>query len=151
MNQVLRADIADAADILNLQKRAYQSEAALYNDSTIPPLAQTLDEIMKEFNNKIFLKVSTSEKLIGSVRIFIHDGTCYIGRLIVHPEFQHKGVGTRLMLAIETACSSVKRFELFTGSRSEGNIRLYKRLGYQIFHTDRLSASVELVFIEKLT
>ena len=44
MNRILRADLADAAAILELQKRAYQQEAALYDDWTIPPLTQTPDQ-----------------------------------------------------------------------------------------------------------
>lgn len=146
----MRADISDAAEILELQKLAYQSEAVLYDDWSIPPLTQSLNQIRKEFDGMTFLKVCDSGRPIGSVRASIHDGTCNIGRLIVHPEFQHKGIGTRLMSAIETTFPSVRRFELFTGSRSEGNIRLYERLGYLIFRTDRLSPQVELVFLEKL-
>ena len=150
MSQILPADISDAAEILALQKLAYQSEAALYGDWSIPPLTQTLDEIKKEFDEMTFLKVCDSGRLIGSVRASIHEGTCYIGRLMVHPEFQREGIGTRLVLAIETEFPDARRFELFTGSRSEGNIRLYVKLDYRIFHTDRLSAQVDLVFMEKL-
>ncbi len=150
MNRILPADISDAAEILELQKLAYQSEAALYDDRSIPPLTQTLDEIQKEFSEMTFLKVCDSGRLIGSVRASIHDGACKIGRLIVHPEFQHKGIGARLILAIETEFPHARRFELFTGSRSEGNIRLYERLGYRIFRTARLSLRVEFVFMEKL-
>ena len=150
MSQILRADISDAAEILALQRIAYQSEAVIYDDWSIPPLTQTLNEIKKEFDELTFLKVRDSDRLIGSVRASMHDGACYVGRLIVHPAFQNKGLGTRLMLAIETEFPSVRRFELFTGSRSAGNIRLYERLGYQIFRTDRLSPQVELVFMEKL-
>jgi len=150
MNQILRADISDAAEILELQKLAYQSEAVLYDDWSIPPLIQSLNQIKKEFDEMIFLKACDSGVLIGSVRASSHDGICNIGRLVVHPEFQHKGIGTGLMLAIETEFPSVKGFELFTGSRSKGNIRLYERLGYRIFRTDRLSPQVDLVFMEKL-
>jgi len=150
MNQILPADISDAAEILELQKLAYQSEAVLYDDWSIPPLTQTLDEIKKEFDEMTFLKICDSGRLIGSVRASIHEGTCNIGRLMVHPEFQHKGIGTRLLLAIETEFPYARRYELFTGSRSEGNIRLYERLDYRIFHADRLSPQVELVFMEKL-
>jgi ribosomal protein S18 acetylase RimI-like enzyme len=102
MSELLRAELSDAAEILELQKLAYQSEAVLYDDWSIPPLTQTLNQIKKEFDETTFLKVCDSGRLIGSVRASIHDGTCNIGRLIVHPEFQHKGTGTRLMLAIET-------------------------------------------------
>lgn len=51
MNRILRADLADAVAILELQKRAYQQEAALYDDWTIPPLTQTPDQINAEFDN----------------------------------------------------------------------------------------------------
>ena len=54
------------------------------------------------------------------------------------------------MMAIEEEFPSAMRFELFTGGKSTGNIRLYERLGYQIFKTKRLSPQVELVFMEKL-
>jgi ribosomal protein S18 acetylase RimI-like enzyme len=150
MNQILRADITDAAEILELQKLAYQSEAMIYDDWSIPPLTQTLDAIRKEFTGATFLKACDSGRVIGSVRGSIHNGTCKIGRLIVHTEFQHKGIGSRLMSAIEAEFPDANRFELFTGSRSAGNIRLYERLGYNIFRTERLSTQVGLVYMEKL-
>ncbi len=60
------------------------------------------------------------------------------------------GIGSRLMSVIEAEFPDAKRFELFTGSLSEANIRLYERLGYRISRTERLSPQVELVFLEKL-
>ncbi len=150
MSEILRADITDAAAILELQKHAYQCEAALYNDYNIPPLTQTLNELKKEFAEKKIFKTVDTGRIVGSVRAITHNGACHIGRLIVHPEFQHRGIGTQLMLALESAFPLAGRFELFTGALSEGNIRLYKRLGYRIFRTDQLSPKVELVFMEKL-
>jgi ribosomal protein S18 acetylase RimI-like enzyme len=150
MEEIVSAVVTDAAEILELQKLAYQSEAALCGDWSIPPLTQTLDEIREEFDRLTFLKACVAGRLIGSVRMSVRDGACHIGRLMVHPEFQRQGVGTRLMLAVEAELPSVRRFELFTGSRSEGNIRLYERLGYRAFRTERLSPQVDLVFMEKL-
>lgn len=149
MDQIWRASISDAVEILELQKVAYQREAVLYDDRTIPPLTQTLNQIKEAFDSMIFLKACASDRIIGSVRASIHEGTCNVGRLIVHPDFQRKGIGARLMTEIESEFPSARRFELFTGTRSEGNIRLYERLGYRKFRTDRLSAQVELVFMEK--
>jgi hypothetical protein len=51
---------------------------------------------------------------------------------------------------VEAEFSAVKRFELFTGSKSVRNIGLYERLGYTIFDRKPLSDLVELVFMEKL-
>jgi ribosomal protein S18 acetylase RimI-like enzyme len=145
-----RATADAAAAILALQKKAYQSEASLYDDWSIPPLTQTVAEIKKELATMTFLTVYDDGQLVGSVRAARDDGTCKIGRLIVHPKFQRQGIGSCLLAAIEAAFPNVRRFELFTGSRSEGNIRLYQRLGYRIFRTDRLSPGIELVFLEKL-
>lgn len=147
---IIQAEAKDAADILALQKVAYQGEAKLNNDWTIPPLTQTLPEIEAEFETKIFLKAVNRDKIIGSVRAFLDSGTCHIGRLIVFPEYQGKGIGTRMMEKIEAAFPNAKRFELFTGTKSAHNIRLYKRLGYRECREMDLSPKVRLVFLEKL-
>lgn len=149
MDRVTHANVADAEEILALQKLAYQSEAMIYNDWSIPPLTETLDEIEEAFAGNTFLKICDCGRIIGSVRVSIREGTCEIGRLIVHPDVQGKGIGTLLMLAVEAEFPTAKRFELFTGSKSIRNIRLYERLGYTIFCTKPLSALVDLVFMEK--
>ena len=41
------------------------------------------------------------------------------------------------------------RFDLFTGRRSEGNIRLHERLGYRRGREQAPSPGVTLVFMEK--
>jgi ribosomal protein S18 acetylase RimI-like enzyme len=143
------ATVADAADILALQKLAYLSEAELYNDFTIPPLTQTLDEITAEFGRRMFLKAAEGETIIGSVQGLQVGGTCYVGRLMVHPERQGEGIGTRLMAAIEAAFADIERFELFTGHKSVANIRLYERLGYLVFRTEAVAPALSLVFMEK--
>jgi ribosomal protein S18 acetylase RimI-like enzyme len=147
---IKRATIKDIEDILSLQKLSYQSEAEIYNDFNIPPLTQTLEEIKDEFNNKIFLKTVFNGKIIGSVRAsFIKEGTCYIGRLIVHPDFQNQGIGTKLMNEIERIFSGAKRFEIFTGYKSKRNIHLYQKLKYNIFRTEKISDNLEIVCLEK--
>jgi GNAT superfamily N-acetyltransferase len=146
---IVQAGIEDASEILALQKVAYQSEAELNDDRTIPPLMQTLSEIESEFESKMFLKAVYADKIIGSVRASLDSGTCLIGRLIVHPDYQGKGIGTLLMRRIETLFLKAERFELFTGAKSIHNIRLYKRLGYQEFSEQDLSPKVRLVFMEK--
>ena len=48
------------------------------------------------------------------------------------------------------AFPAAERFELFTGARSEGNIRLYEALGYRTFRRQDVSAHVTLVYMEKV-
>lgn len=144
-----RATVRDAESILSLQKLAYQSEAKIYNDFTIPPLTQTLEEIKKDFKNQIFLKSVTDGRIIGSVRAFVKEGTCYVGRLIVHPDFQNRGIGTQLMSRIEETFKEAQRFEIFTGHKSERNLFLYEKLGYQRFKTIKANEKLTIVYLEK--
>jgi ribosomal protein S18 acetylase RimI-like enzyme len=144
-----RATVADAEEILSLQKLAYRSEAETYDDFSIPPLLQTLEEIKKDFENQTFLKATLDGKIRGSVRAFIKEGTCYIGRLIVHPDFQNQGLGTELMKKIEEVFKGARRFELFTGHKSEKNLYLYQKLGYKIFKKVKAHGRLNIVYLEK--
>jgi ribosomal protein S18 acetylase RimI-like enzyme len=144
-----RAVTDDAEEILSLQKIAYQSEAEIYNDFTIPPLTQTLEGIKKDFETQFFLKAVAGGKIIGSVRAFMKEGTCYVGRLIVHPDFQNQGIGTQLMNRVEKTFKEAKRFEIFTGHKSERNLYLYEKLGYKRFETVTASEKLIIVYLEK--
>jgi ribosomal protein S18 acetylase RimI-like enzyme len=146
---VAAAGVDDADVILALQKRAYESEARLYDDWSIPPLTQSIESLREEFASSVVLKAVDGERIVGSVRARESGGTCHVGRLIVDPELQGGGIGTRLMRSVETAFPAARRFELFTGSRSESNIRLYERLGYNKLREQVLSPAVTLVFMEK--
>ncbi|MDR3776316.1 MAG: GNAT family N-acetyltransferase [Terracidiphilus sp.] len=143
------AAVEDSEEILALQKLCFQNEAALYNDNSIPPLTQTLAELQHEFVSSRFLKIVLDSKIIASVRGKIAGDTCHIGRLIVHPSYQGRGLGTRLMSMIEREFANAKRFEIFTGSRSLANLRLYERLGYREVRRVAVSGHLELVFLQK--
>lgn len=147
--EIERATVLDAEEILVLQKLAYRSEAEIYNDFNIPPLVQTLENIEKDFENQYFLKAVMDGKIIGSVRAYTKEGTCYIGRLIVHPDFQNRGIGTDLMNEIERIFNTCRRFELFTGDKSERNLHLYQKLGYKIFKKAKITDQTMVVYLEK--
>ena len=55
-----------------------------------------------------------------------------IGRLMVAPDLQGRGLGRLLLEAIEQAAPpSVTAFELFTGAGSERTIKMYSKAGYR--------------------
>ena len=149
MITIEHATIDDAAEILALQKLAYQSEAALWNDNTIPPLTQTLDSLRAQFANHVILKAVIDGELVGSVRACQQGGACFIGRLIVHPDRQGRGIGSQLMAALEAEFPASARFELFTGKTSARNLHLYQKLGYRPFKEEALNERVTIVYLEK--
>lgn len=146
---ILPAQIQDAQEILVLQKLAYQGEAEIYNDFSLSPLTQTLKELEDDFKDKLFLKSLMHDKIIGSVRAFMDQGTCYIGRLIVHPSYQNYGLGKKLLQRIEESFPEAARFEVFTGHKSRRNIYFYQESGYKIFKRERVSELRQRVFMEK--
>ncbi|MBQ3841081.1 MAG: GNAT family N-acetyltransferase [Ruminiclostridium sp.] len=146
--RIEKAEYNDLPEILKLQYLAYQSEAALFGTQDIPPLKQTLEEVVDEFNAGIILKMVIDNRIIGSVRAKEQGGTAYIGKLMVHPEHRCKGYGTILLSEIEK-CFPNKRYELFTSTRSKDNIRLYEKNGYSAFDSKKINDELEFVYMEK--
>ena len=142
----------DLEGILALQKLAFTGEAVRYNDFSISPMVETIDGLTKEFSDPrkavIILKMVQDRHIIASVRAYENDGTCHIGRMAVHPDYQHKGLGTRMMKAIES-CYAGARFELFTGAQSKENILFYQSLGYHINDMQNDAENVMLIGLEK--
>lgn len=139
----------DLKKILELQYLAYQSEAKLFGDMEIPPLKQTLEEVYEEFNKGVILKtMDENGDVIGSVRAYSDAGTVYIGKLMVRPDMQNRGIGTRLLLEIENVYPN-QIYELFTSTRSIRNIKLYEKLGYKIFKEESVSKELQFVYMQK--
>ena len=148
--KIVKADYKDLSEISKLQYLAYQSEAALFGTDDIPPLKETLEEVQEEYNSGVVLKmVSDDDSIIGSVRARENNGTVYIGKLMVHPNYRGRGYGTTLLNEIEKYFTST-RFELFTSTRSEDNIRLYEANGYKKFKQEAVTDELIFVYMEKM-
>ena len=146
--RIEKADRKDLEEILKLQYLAYQSEAALFGNKDIPPLKQTIDEVIEEYEQGLILKMVDDSMIIGSIRAREADGTVYIGKLMVHPDHRRKGYGRRLLEAIEGYYSG-KRYELFTSTKSINNIRLYQNSGYKEFNRRIFKDDLIFVYMEK--
>ncbi|SFR85852.1 Acetyltransferase (GNAT) family protein [Agromyces sp. CF514] len=138
-----------AGELLTLQRAAYASEAQLYRDPFLPALTQTLDDLRAELDTGPALGVEFGARLVGAVRWTLDGGVARIGRLVVAPDLQGRGIGTALLRSAELA-SGAERFELFTGHLSEANLRLYEREGYRRTRRVELHPGVELVYLAKV-
>ena len=115
----------------------------------IPPLTQTLESLQEDFRTQTILPAWHGAWLVGSVRGRREGSVGQIGRLIVHPHYRRQGLGTALMRAIEAVFADVAHYELFTGERSERNLRLYARLGYVPFRRQAVTPRLILVYLRK--
>ncbi len=148
---VHRIGVERAGEILTLQRAAYVTEAKLHNDLQLPPLDQTVDEIVDELRNPevIALGITSGARLVAAVRLTVHGDTAELGRLTVAPDLQGRGLGSRLLDAVDAWLpSAVARLELFTGEHSLANIRLYNRFGFREFRR-RNVGTYDLVFFAR--
>ncbi|MFC5752582.1 GNAT family N-acetyltransferase [Actinomadura rugatobispora] len=146
-----RAGPDDAGEILTLQRAAYVAEAQLYGDPFIPALVESYDQMRRLLEgDAAVLKAVSGRRLVGAVRAQFSEHTCLVGRLVVAPDMQGRGIGGRLMRALEEEVAGrADACVLFTGHLSEDNLRLYRRLGYSETHRERVAAHLTLVHMRK--
>lgn len=148
--RIERAEAADAGEILTLQRAAYVTEAQLYGDPFLPPLVESVEQARTTIAGSLVLKAMAGTRLVGAVRGRFNARTCLVGRLVVAPDLQGRGIGRALMAALEAeAAAGADSCVLFTGHLSEANLRLYRRLGYGETHRERLADHVMLVHMRK--
>lgn len=129
--EILTADEGDLPKILELQRLAFQENALRYGDPDTPPMRQTLEELTEEAKHHITLKAVIDGKIVGSARGCMEGDACHISKVLVHPDHWNKGIGKRLVVAVEDSFDPAA-YELVTGHLDEKNIALYKKLGYEI-------------------
>lgn len=156
MERLTRLGIEDAGEVLTLQRAAYVTEAQAHGDLDLPPLRQALPELSAELADPAVLALGwrdTNGRLVGAGRARITGASsdiAEIGRLTIAPDRQGQRLGTRLLAAIEAGLpAGVTRLRLFTGERSEGNLRLYARAGYIETGREPTGAGYSLVHLSK--
>ncbi|TDD82332.1 GNAT family N-acetyltransferase [Actinomadura darangshiensis] len=146
-----RAALRDAGELMTVQRAAYVAEAQLYGDPFLPPLVETAEQLEKVLGtDAVVLKAVLEGRVVGAVRAQFSDHTCLVGRLVVVPDLQGRGIGRRLLAALEDEVAGrADACVLFTGHLSETNLRLYRRLGYAETHRERVAAHLTLVHMRK--
>lgn len=158
------ARTADAEEILALQRAAYRIEAERYQDFGLPPLIETPADLVAILETSTRPSRRTAARgtvlaarrrddatgvIVGTARAVVRGDTAHIGRISVLPRLHGQGIGRQLLAAIEQATAPVRRYALFTGHRSERNLRMYERAGYGRVGSERQSAAVVLIHLEK--
>jgi GNAT superfamily N-acetyltransferase len=100
---VLPAEVADAEALWAVQQEAFREEGELLHNPQAYPLAQTVEGLIDDFKHGPVLKaVNEGGEIVGSVRAHpFEDGSIFVSKLVVRPDHQRRGIGSKLLRAIE--------------------------------------------------
>ncbi|MGX1793881.1 GNAT family N-acetyltransferase [Microbacterium sp. NPDC055312] len=138
----------DAGEVLTLQRAAFVSEAQIYGSADMPPLTQTLEAVQAELVGCYGWTARVDGRLVGALRGRVEEDLLLIGRIAIAPDLQGEGIGRGLLDVAERE-SGATQAELFTGSLSEANIRLYEACGYRISERVPQDDGTEQIFMRK--
>jgi ribosomal protein S18 acetylase RimI-like enzyme len=117
-------------------------------------LRQTLPELEEDFESKpgheaVVLKAMLNGKIVGSVRGHLSGDTAHVRRLAVHPYYQRRGIGRRLVVEIQRAFPGAGRIEVCAAQQSQTGVRQFQKLGFQEFKTESFSPTITWVHLQK--
>ncbi|VXB78267.1 tRNA (guanine-N(1)-)-methyltransferase [Nocardioides sp. AX2bis] len=124
---------ADAGELLTLQRACWVQEAlAIGSMEVVPALHESVDDVLAGLEQWQTRVVRVAGRLVGSVRGRLDGTTWHVGRLMVAPDLQGRGLGRALLTHAEAlAPPEATTCSLVTGAASAANIRMYRRAGYR--------------------
>ncbi len=128
---------ADAGELLTLQRACWLQEALVLDSLDVPALHEDLDQVVADLDRWTTWVLRSHGRLVGSVRGQLGAGgepgtTWVVGRLMVAPDLQGRGLGRWLLERCEElAPAEARAFALITGGGSADNQRMYRRAGYR--------------------
>ncbi|MEO6020531.1 MAG: tRNA (guanosine(37)-N1)-methyltransferase TrmD [Knoellia sp.] len=125
---------ADAPDLQVLTRACWAPEFARYGMfGAGEEDLETVRDGIQDWDTRVWRR---DGQLLASVRVRPHptqDRTWQIGRLMVAPYLQGRGLGRELLGYAESLASrDVHTFWLNTGAKSTENLRMYKKAGYKV-------------------
>src|SRR5262245_48702971 len=127
---VRRATAEDADKLTALARAAYARHVPAIGRE---PMPMTADWAKLSSEQEIWIVDEPRGEALASLALDVQPDHVMIWSVAVAPAHQKRGLGRRLMAFAETRAQALQRAELrlFTNARMEGNIALYRRLGYQ--------------------
>lgn len=127
------ATSGDMPELFTLTRACWVQEAQANDALDSPALVESMDALRASLETTTTWLARAGGRLVGSVRTEDRGDEWYIGRLMVAPDLQGRGLGRRLLEHAEfTAPERVTQFALTTGSRSVDNLRMYRKAGYRV-------------------
>jgi len=136
-----------AETVLRVQRLGYRIEADLIGFEDIPPLHETMEDILK--SEEIFIGYFVDDILAGLLSYIVEDAILDIGRLVVHPDYFRRGIGKELVQYLANS-EGLEKIIVSTGALNSPARQLYERLGFKLVEEILLPEGVQIASYEKL-
>lgn len=131
-----------------LQKASYLAEAELINYKNLPPLLESLNDLIQ--CGESFLGFFEKDVLIGAISYKRLDKTLDIHRLVVHPDHFRKGIARQLLNNFEkNIAGSAERLIVSTASANHPAAAFYLNHGFTVKDRFIVSDGLEITAFEK--
>lgn len=121
----------DMPELLELQLKAYAPDFGSLDWTDDSPLLETLEHLCQEFRRCTIYKVQNTEgQIIGSIRGNVANGSLWMGRLMVHPDFQGHGIGRFMFCEIQRLMPH-RRAWFWACQQMAKTYNFYLRQGFQ--------------------
>ncbi|RIW32510.1 GNAT family N-acetyltransferase [Bacillus salacetis] len=135
-----KASLDDAEKLTELMKKTFDEEAKKWLsphenivDYNIQPPGYSSVEMTKYMIEELdYYRVQYNEELVGGIIVTI-TGKAFgrIDRIFIAPEYQGRGMGSKVIQLIEEEFPQVRTWDLETSSRQVTNHYFYKKMGYE--------------------
>ncbi len=133
----------DAKRIHEIQRLAYGVEAKLIGFDGIPPLHESLDDLIRQPLQ--WLGIRECGRIIAAIAYDLDDDLCDIDRLVVDPEHFGRGCGSDLVSAL----LDYPHVLVSTGTANFPARRLYEKLGFHAIGDVELDEGVRITRYER--
>ena len=105
---------------------------------------KTIHELDKHINDMRIIKLENKD--IGVTTFYEKEGTYVVGLIIIHPDYQNKGIATNVINEyINIAKNENKRIIIKTYKKNPAR-KLYKRLGFELYKEDETHVHMYIDF-----
>src|SRR4029077_6243086 len=147
--EIRPATRADAGELFTLTRACWLQELWANPGVVIPALEESFDDSVQGLAEWTTVVAVAGGRIVGSARGRSEGpgGAVWdVGRVMVAPDLQGRGLGRHLLSLIEDAAPpEVTSYTLFTGAGSVDNIRMYKKAGYRLRGAGPVDGGAELM------
>ena len=132
--ELLKATESDIKEIWKMQVKAFESLLEKYQDYDMSPATESYENVLNKYKQpwtSYYFIVRNNEK-VGAVRVIDKkDGSRKrIAPIWIMPTYRNQGLAQLAMRVVERIYGS-HHWQLDTILQEQGNIYLYKKLGYK--------------------